>query len=245
MLLAGVATLLAAAIQSTTGFGFALVLGPALFIVLAPGEAVAVLLGLGIAMNLLMLLGERRRLQVRRGDVAALVVAAVPGLAAGGLLLEALTKSTLQVVVGVAVLVAACAQLAASPTAHEGATGGTGALAYPVGLASGALTTSTSISGPPLVLWLARRAASPDELRDSLTACFLALNVLGAIALAVVVGPRAIAPPADVLLLVPLVAAGYLAGRRAFRRLDAERHRRIVLATVIVAGLASLLAGVW
>jgi uncharacterized protein len=56
MLLAAVAALVGAAVQSATGFGFALVLSPALFAVMEPTEAVTALLLLGAVLNMLVLL---------------------------------------------------------------------------------------------------------------------------------------------------------------------------------------------
>ena len=56
MLLAALAALLGAAVQSATGFGFALVLSPALFAVMEPTEAVTALLLLGAVLNVLVLL---------------------------------------------------------------------------------------------------------------------------------------------------------------------------------------------
>ena len=53
--LAAAAALLGAAVQSATGFGFALILSPALLAVLDPYEAVTALLVLGLALNLLVL----------------------------------------------------------------------------------------------------------------------------------------------------------------------------------------------
>ncbi len=60
MALAALATLLGATLQSATGFGFALVLGPAAFAVFEPAEALTVLLVLGAVLSVLMLFAERR-----------------------------------------------------------------------------------------------------------------------------------------------------------------------------------------
>ena len=65
MLLAALATFAAAGLQSATGFGFALIAGPAFFAVLGPEEAVAAVLVLGAAVNVLMLAGERRPREIR------------------------------------------------------------------------------------------------------------------------------------------------------------------------------------
>ena len=111
------------------------------------------------------------------------------------------------------------------------------------GLASGALTTSVSLSGPPLVLWLRARGLSPAEMRASLAAAFLFLNLVGA-ALLFAAGDGFDAFQPDVLVpLLALVVAGHLLGSWLFRRVDAERLSALVLALVVAGGLASVAAG--
>ncbi len=108
MPLALLAALAGAVVQAATGFGFALVLSPALFAVLDPAEAVTALLLLGAALSVLVLLEGH---EVRPRLLAPMLVAALPGLALGALLLSALSKEALQVGVGVAVVAAALWQL--------------------------------------------------------------------------------------------------------------------------------------
>ena len=109
IVLAGAAALLGALVQSATGFGFALVLSPALFAVLDPYEAVTTMLLLGPPLNLLVLADSRGLARWR--VLAPMLAAAVPGLVLGALALELLSKSTLQVLVGAGVIGAAGWQL--------------------------------------------------------------------------------------------------------------------------------------
>src|SRR4051812_50067730 len=107
MALAAVAALVGAAVQSATGFGFALILSPALLAALAPYEAITALLALGIVLNLLVLFDGGRPGPVRWRELAPVLAAAVPGLAMGALALVLLDKPGLQIIVGVAVGAAA------------------------------------------------------------------------------------------------------------------------------------------
>ena len=145
----------------------------------------------------------------------------------------------LQVVVGIGVVAAAAVTWRAPRPAAASGTGG----AVTAGLASGALTTSVSLSGPPLVLWFRARGLSPAEMRASLAAAFLFLNLIGAgLLLAAGDGFDAFQP--DVLgPLLVLVVAGHLLGTWLFRRVDAERFSALVLALVVAGGLASVVAG--
>src|SRR5918996_3805322 len=138
MALAAVAAFAGAAVQSATGFGFALVLSPALFAAMEPVEAVIALLVLGLALNLLVLFEGGRPEHVDWRALAPMLLAAVPGLAVGVVALTQLSKEALQVAVGVAVILAAGWQLREPvPRRPSG---------LAAGFASGALTTSVSVS---------------------------------------------------------------------------------------------------
>ena len=82
IVLAGAAALAGALVQSATGFGFALVLSPALFAVLDPYEAVTTMLLLGPPLNVLVLLDSGRE-QVQLARLAPMLLAALPGTRGG------------------------------------------------------------------------------------------------------------------------------------------------------------------
>jgi uncharacterized protein len=238
MALAAAAAFVGAFVQSTTGFGFALLLSPAAFAALEPVEAVMTLLVLGLALNLLVLFEQGRPEHVGWRGLAPLLLWALPGLALGAVALTRLSKDVLQVVVGLAVMAVAAWQLRRR---HHGAD------PHPVpagvaGFTSGALTTSISVSGPPIVLWLEARGAHPEEFRASLAASFLALNLTGGVILLATEGSGSL-EAGTVLPLLGLVIAGYALGAAAFRRLNRERFYTLALALVAATGAASVVAG--
>jgi uncharacterized membrane protein YfcA len=234
--LAALAAFAGASVQSATGFGFALVLMPALFAVLEPAEAVAVALVLGAVVTAFVLVESRR---VPTHGLGRLLVPALPGLAVGAVVIAVVAKEPLQVGVGLAVIAAALWQLASdfslTPASPH--------LPAPVaGFLSGVLTTSISINGPPLVLWLESQGVAPAVFRTTLAAAFLILDVIG---VALIVAGEGI-DTIDLGVLGPLlgcVAVGYALGAVAFRRLDANRFFTIVLVLVMCSGAASVIAG--
>jgi len=229
--LAALAAFAGAAVQSASGMGFALVLSPALFAVMDPEEAVTAVLLLGAALCVLVLIESRR---VATYGLGRLLVPAVPGLFAGVVVLAVLSKQSLQVGVGVAVVAAAAWQLrhrAAVPIP-----------AIAAGFLSGVLTTSISVNGPPLALWLDSEAVPPPRFRVTLAAAFLILDIAGIALIASREGVDVI-DPGRVGPLLACVLVGYALGAVAFRRLDAERFSTIVLSLVICTGLASVAAG--
>jgi len=218
-------------VQSASGLGFALVLSPALFAVMEPEEAVTAVLILGIALCTLVLIESHR---VATHGLARVLIPAVPGLAGGVLLLSALSQQSLQVGVGLAVIAAAAWQLR-----HRAAVPIPAALA---GFLSGVLTTSISVNGPPLALWLEARRVPPRSFRATLAAAFLALDVAGVALILAREGADTV-DPGSLGPLLACVLVGYAIGAVGFRRLDAARFSTVVLVVVICTGVASVVAG--
>jgi uncharacterized membrane protein YfcA len=235
--LAALAVLLGAALQSATGFGFALVAAPILFALVGPQEAISAGVLLALLLNALTLATERRRPAVLWRAAAALVAWSLPGLALGALALRELPERPLSVLVALAVLAALALRVrsrgvAAGPRRWHG----------PVaGMASGALATSTSLSGPPLVFCLLARGTAPAAMRDTLAAIFVAEAVLSFPAL---LATGTFALPGGVWALLAAGLAGQLLGRRAFAWLHGERYERAVLALLAVTALVALTASV-
>ncbi|MGI9097922.1 MAG: sulfite exporter TauE/SafE family protein [Solirubrobacteraceae bacterium] len=237
--LAAGAVFLGAALQSATGFGFALVAAPLLFVILGPQEAVTAGVLLGLELNLLTLAGEGRRPRVERGDALALVGWSLPGLVLGALALRELPDHLLSLLVALAVLAGLALRLRAR---RPGAGAAPTAPPRPwqtavAGASSGALATSTSLSGPPLVFYLLARGISPVQVRDTLAAVFVALSLIGT---PVLLATGTFAVPAAVGVLLLAGAVGQLLGRRAFARLVGDRYENAVLAVLAATALIAL-----
>jgi uncharacterized membrane protein YfcA len=242
---AGAAVLVGAALQSATGFGFALVSGPLLFAALGPQEAIGMLLALGAVVGLLIIATEGRRPRPLARDAAVLLAASPPGALAGVAVLRSLDDTAMQAAVTIGV---ALTLVVRHVTAHRRREErGRPPWSAPIaGFAAGALSTSTNTSGPPLLLHLMGRGDEPGRVRDTITVVFLGLAVVSAAALWAT-GTSGAVPDVDVLAaFVPLVLLGSLAGRPVFARLarsgDYEPVLTSVLVASVVAGLAIQLA---
>jgi uncharacterized membrane protein YfcA len=244
MLLLAVVAFAAAVVQAATGLGFALVLSPAVFALLEPESAVVAITVLGLALSGLVLFGEHRRPRVAWGEVRPLLVAAIPGAVCGVLILRALPKSVLQIAVGLAVIGAAA--LRARARRDEAApTPGDPRARLALGFATGALSTSTGVNGPPIALWFAHRGLGPAAIRDSLSAAFLGLGIIAAVVLAPLLATADVEVDWGALAVALVcVVAGHAVGQRAFARIDGQRYEPLLLAIVVAAGAASLVAGV-
>jgi len=219
-------------LQAATGFGFSLVAAPLLFAAIQPEPAVVLLLVLGLEVNLLTLGTERRRPRPLKRSTIWMLACALPGALAGVAVLRALPAEALQLAVTLGVV----ATLAARRV-HEAHVP-----AWAAGVAAGALTTSTTTNGPPMLLHLLGRGATPAQVRDTLTTCFVGLAAIGAVALFGTGDPE-LPDGVLTLALVPAVLAAHLVGRRGFARLAQGGRYEVVLTVVLLAAVVVGLIG--
>ena len=242
VLAAAAAVFLGAGLQSATGFGFALVSAPILFALLGPQEAVSAGALLGIELSALTLATERRIPDILRGEAVALVAWSLPGLALGALALRELPDDVLSALVAAGVIAALVLRLRVRTRKRTGGVAPFRPLrTAAAGVSSGALSTSTSLSGPPLVLLLLARGVSPSQLRDTLAAVFVTLSALTVAALAIA---ATFAVPAGVGALLAAGIAGQVLGRRGFALLGGDRHENAVLAVLAVTAVVALASSV-
>jgi uncharacterized membrane protein YfcA len=233
------------AVQASVGFGFGFFAAPAALAAYRPAQAVTLLLLLALLINALILYSEGREREIEPRATVLLCAWAIPGVVAGALVVRHINPHVLQVLIGVGIVVAALLQLRTTQAeVPEDDLRPPGTLAAG-GLVSGVLTSATSLNGPTVVLTYTRAGLRGHILRDTSAAAFIVLALAGTAALAVLAHAGHSLPHWPVLLaLVVAVAVGHRLGAALFRRLDAERHRRLVLGAAIVAGTVSVVAGI-
>jgi uncharacterized membrane protein YfcA len=96
-----------------------------------------------------------------------------------------------------------------------------------VGLASGFLNGSVSISGPPIALFFSRPDVEPSVFRANLAV----FGVLGLLTVRLLT---------DGLWLVPALALGTAAGMALAPRVNPALFRRLILGLVAAGGLATV-----
>ena len=228
----------AAACQSVTGFGFALVMAPLLTVAWDVKPAIATSVILGLVLNVLLLLEVRGHVSVPRAS--GLVAGYALGMPFGLLLLERAGGSELQILVAACVIIATVLLYFQPEIDPED--DGLG-IRLGVGAISGVTGASTSIGGPPAVLYLLGREREIRAFRATLLAFFLPTSLLATAAF-VVVGRIT----DDVLLMtavctLPLVAGAFL-GVRLRQRLDPQRFRAVVMAVLIATSAAIIVFAV-
>jgi uncharacterized membrane protein YfcA len=232
---AAVAAIVAAAglAQGLSGFGFSLVSIPLLALVVPVKAAIVGGALLGLVQSGQVVARDHRHVEWR--SAAVLVAAAIAGMPIGLFVITRVPEEPLQVVIAVTVLVftAVLWRRVRLPTDSLSAEVG-------VGFTSGMLSTSTGMSGPPLVIALQARGVAPSAFRATLATVF----VCGSAISLLLFWSRGLVT-AEALRVaaagLPGLLVGILVGELAFRRIDHERFRRIVLVLLVASAVLALI----
>lgn len=222
-----------AVLQSLSGFGFALLSAPVLAATIGGAEAVSTIIITGTVCDVAILAMRRSVPRPVAREVWALAGWSVPGMLVGAWLLAALPATGLQVFVACVVIGAVVLRL----RSRERGVVVRPDWAVPAGLLSGALSTSTSLGGPPSVYYLVHRDLKPQAMRDTLVTVSL-------VRLPLSVGALVLAGTWETyehwLPLVGAALLGQLAGARAFHAFGSARYEYVVLGLLVVSALVSV-----
>lgn len=230
------ALLLAGLIQGLTGFGLALVSVSILINFLSPKLVVPTVVILSIFTNIIILFEARKWVDLRR--IWPLMMAGIVGMPLGTYLLVVLDASILKVFIGAVIALFAIAFLMGFKKQIRNEK-----LAFaPVGFISGLLQGSTSLSGPPVILFFVNQGVEKQVFRANLVAYFTVLSlatipvfVLGGIITKEVIN--------HVLWFLPAMIIGVIAGIKLAHKVDEKLFRNLALIIVTIAGLLSIASG--
>lgn len=226
----------AALCQSLTGFGFALVMVPLLSLAWDVKSAVVTSTVLG-TFALLPLLFEARR-HVRLRTAAALVAGSLAGVPAGILLLDWIDPEALKILVGVTVI---AASVLVYRVREVRATRAGVIPAVAAGAVSGVLRASTSMGGPPAVLYLLGAERDVEAFRGTILAFFLPMSLVTIVGLAAVgrVTPDVVRTS---VIALPAMAIGMFAGVWLRSRVQGELFRVLVLLLLILTSVGVIIS---
>lgn len=216
-------------VRTTTGFGFSLVAVPPLAVLVDPVTAVVVAALMSAPVSVWIAVRDRRH--VDRRLAALLLGFGLAGVPFGVWLLNVLPERTLTVVIAAMVLLGTVLVWRRIPLP-----GGGPSLAG-VSALSGASFAATGIDGPIMVAALQGSGMEPRAQRATLSVMF---GVTSGASLAGFAVSGQLTPTVGGMLLlgVPAMALGVLAGELVFRRLDAELFRRAVLGLLVVSSVS-------
>jgi uncharacterized protein len=217
----------AAGIQVTMGFGFALLAIPLVTIVEDPKVAVVLITAVGVPMTLWNTYRWRRNLRVR--EMLTVAGASLIGMPLGALVLTRAPDRALTFTIGAVVLILT-AWLWRGLTLPPGP--GTEVSA---GVVSGALSTSTGTNGPPLVIAFQATGMERNPFRATLAGCFL---IQGIVAFCIFWANDLVTTQVGRAFAVgmPAVVLGTLAGERLSAHMHGRAFRAAVLALLAISG---------
>ncbi len=227
---------LAAGTQSLTGFGFALVMVPLLSLIWDVKLAVVTSTLLGTVAIVPLTVEVRRRIRLRK--VVPLILGSFLGIPAGIVILDRIDPEALKILVAAVVIAASLILYFAPRMRLEGGGVGSPLLA---GMLSGILRASTSMGGPPAVLYILSREREIEEFRSTLLAFFLPSSLLTLIGLAIVgrMTPEVLRTSG---VAMPALAVGLLAGAWLRSRVQQEVFRTVVLAVLVFTSIGVIIS---
>ncbi len=110
------------------------------------------------------------------------------------------------------------------------------------GFLSGILSTSTSMSGPPVLILLAGQGLPKDQFRKTLACFFLVLGLVSALFL-IAGGVMTVGRARYGLISIPVVFLAALVGDKIAARVPQRPFRVLALATLFLAGMYSIVSG--
>jgi uncharacterized membrane protein YfcA len=234
--LAFCAVLFAAFIRGVSGFGLALVLAPILLLILNSKSIVVINVLLGVLSNIVILPYGYRSVYVK--GITPMVLSSLLGIPLGIWIIKIIAPSTLKVLVGgVTIFWAIPLALGVTRAFTKELTA-----CSISGFLSGFLTTSTSLGGPPVVLFMHNQNWRKETIHSSLAAYFLFSGACSLVAFSVS-GVLNTQIAVFVASLVPALLVGTGIGMVTFRRLNQRFFRGLSLAIVVVAGILGIMSG--
>lgn len=227
VLIAGMAALVGAIVQSGVGMGMGLIAAP-LIALLDPSLMPGAPLILGAAISLLGVSTDARHADWR--GLGWAIAGRLAGTAAGVWIVAAMPARALSAAVGAMVLLTVAATTAVTHVPRNPGT------LLAAGAVAGVTGTSTSIAGPPVALVYQRESGS--RIRGTL-AVFFFVGTMTSLAALAMSGHLPARSAVTGLALVPFVLAGFAVSGPLRRYLDRGRIRAGVL--VVAAASAVVL----
>jgi uncharacterized membrane protein YfcA len=236
LLAAGIA-LFAAFMRGVTGFGFALILAPIMLLIIEPTTVVVINLFLGLLSNFVVLFYSFRRVNLKK--ISPMIISCALGIPIGVWIISIIPSQTLKVLIGgVTVVCAVTLAVGYTKTLVKDRL-----FSGIAGFFSGVLASSTSLGGPPVVLFMHNQNWEKESIHPNLAAYFLFLSSWSLIAL-YISGLIETHMVLSAVSLVPSLLIGTCVGLIVFRRIDNRYFRWLSMFIIICSGILGILSGI-
>ncbi|KXH86695.1 sulfite exporter TauE/SafE family protein [Sporosarcina sp. HYO08] len=220
--------LIAAILQTSTGFGFSIMATPFLLLLFLPEEAIQINIILSLIISVFLIWKIYADLDVKL--LKRLTIGSVFGVPFGLVIFMSMNIDTFKLVVSILLLLLTGllifnVKVKATPFKD-----------FVVGGISGLLTTSIGMPGPPLLLYLSGTKTEKSKLRATTLAYYLAIYGLSLITQIIFNGTNQVIWRSS-LYAIPIVLIGLLIGQIVFKWLN---QRLFQLFTYVILSLSGL-----
>lgn len=217
-------------VQSSVGFGMALVSMPVLVVMLGIQTAAPLVAVISMIAEIIIFIRYRHALNLRA--FVRLTIAAVIAVPIGILALTRVDENIVTTLLGI-ILIGYSLYSLFSPNFPELAHP---AWAYGFGFVAGLLGGAYNTSGPPVIIYGNSRRWPPEEFKCNLQGFFILFGWI-VIAVHAISGNFTSTVGQNILLSLPGIALGLVAGFALSSKIDAELFRKIVLVALLVLGI--------
>lgn len=234
LFLAAFIILASAFVRSISGFGYALLATPLLMLVIEPKSAVMTNVLISITMNAMILLHMRRHIDYKRAILISM--GSLPGIPIGAYLLSVVEPSIIKI--AIATLVIPFSVLLLLGHSHQFKRDTLGCIIS--GFLSGALISSTSLGGPPVVLFLLNQGLIKEKFVSTLAIYFFfgCIVSVGTFASLGMITTDLLTKAA---LFLPPLWLGTYAGIKVLPKINPILFRKIASAMVSVTALVIII----
>ena len=227
------AALVAGLLRGFAGFGSAMLMAPIFAILFGSAEMVATIVSMELAISFHLFPAARR--DCDWGVVTPMTIAACIAMPLGLWLLVSLDRALLTKIVSA--LVAGFAAVMLAGWRWRGMRGAVPSAV--VGTISGAMMATTSVGGPPVLLYMLSSHDRPATVRANAIMYYFATQI---VLLAVLFATGIAGAPAllRAVILFPFMLAGSWLGVRLFRGADEGFYRRVALGLLLGVGIFGL-----
>ncbi len=219
--------------QGLSGFGSVLVSLPLLAIFLDIKTVIPLMSLFGIVISIILLMQLYRSLSIKR--LVVMLLGTVPGIPAGVLLLQNVSATVLQLVLGgILITFAGYALFLKLPQLTTGRVS-----ELTSGFLAGCLGGSIGASGPPVIIYTAVQPWSKDEIKSSLTGYFLITGIgvsMTHAAAGIITREVLIYFFAGLASLV----LGVFAGTRMYGRINEATYKKAICVLLLILGVLML-----
>lgn len=224
--------LIASILQTSTGFGFSIVSTPFMLLIMEPREAVQISLILSLVISLALV--RKVKKDVEKDILKRFTFGSIVGLPIGMIIFMLLNVNWLKISIGVLVLFLTALlilNIRINQTTHRDVL---------IGGASGALTTSIGMAGPPILLYFSGTNTTKEKLRGTTLIYYIFICFMSLLTQIIVAGTTK-----NVWLLstlsLPLIIIGLFFGQAMFKRINQEVFRKLTYTLLLFTGTYLLL----